>query len=95
MCQTISPDGLVDQFNPTTLDIRINKVCNLKCRSCSPHLSSAIAQEVQGIYNVDWPALTNRQRKSVMSEIYYRCCPIPNTYILQVVSRYWHPNTLR
>jgi sulfatase maturation enzyme AslB (radical SAM superfamily) len=62
-------DGLVDQFNPTTLDIRINKVCNLKCRSCSPHLSSAIAQEVQGIYNVDWPALNNRQRKSVMSEL--------------------------
>lgn len=62
-------DGLVDQFNPTTLDIRINKVCNLKCRSCSPHLSSAIAQEVQEIYNVDWPALNNRQRKSVMLEL--------------------------
>jgi radical SAM protein with 4Fe4S-binding SPASM domain len=62
-------DGLVDQFDPTTLDIRINKVCNLKCRSCSPHLSSAIAQEVQGIYNVDWPTLNNRQRKSVMSEL--------------------------
>jgi len=62
-------DGLVDQFNPTTLDIRINKICNLKCRSCSPHLSSAIAQEVQGIYNVDWTNLNNRQRKSVMSEI--------------------------
>lgn len=63
------PDGLVDQFNPLTLDIRINKICNLKCRSCSPHLSSAIAQEVQGIYNVDWPSLNNRQRKSVMSEL--------------------------
>lgn len=63
------PDGLVDQFNPTTLDIRINKVCNLKCRSCSPRLSSAIAQEVQGIYKVDWPTLNNRQRKSVMSEL--------------------------
>ena len=62
-------DGLVDQFNPTTLDIRINKVCNLKCRSCSPHLSSAIAQEVQGIYNVDWPTLNNRQRKSIMLEL--------------------------
>jgi radical SAM protein with 4Fe4S-binding SPASM domain len=62
-------DGLIDQFSPTTLDIRINKVCNLKCRSCSPHLSSAIAQEVQGIYNVEWPALNNRQRKSVMLEL--------------------------
>ena len=63
------PDGLVNHFNPTTLDIRINKICNLKCRSCSPHLSSAIAQEVQGIYNVDWPKLNNHQRKSVMSEL--------------------------
>jgi radical SAM protein with 4Fe4S-binding SPASM domain len=62
-------DGLVDKFDPITLDIRINKVCNLKCRSCSPHLSSAIAQEVQGIYNVDWPVLNNRQRKSVMAEL--------------------------
>ena len=61
-------DGVVE-FNPTTLDIRINKICNLKCRSCSPHLSSAIAQEVQGIYNVNWPVLNNRQRKSVMSEL--------------------------
>jgi len=65
----IRNDGLVDNFNPITLDIRINKVCNLKCRSCSPHLSSAIAQEVQGIYNVDWPTLNNRQRKLVMSEL--------------------------
>jgi radical SAM protein with 4Fe4S-binding SPASM domain len=62
-------DGLVDQFAPRTIDIRINKICNLKCRSCSPHLSSAIAQEVQGIYNVDWPALNNRQRKPMMSEL--------------------------
>jgi radical SAM protein with 4Fe4S-binding SPASM domain len=63
------PDGLIDQFNPTSLDIRINKICNLKCRSCSPHLSSAIAQEVQAIYNVDWPTLNNRQRKSIMLEL--------------------------
>ena len=62
-------DGLVDQFIPTSLDIRVNKVCNLKCRSCSPHLSSAIAQEVQEIYNVDWPSLNNRQRKLVMLEL--------------------------
>lgn len=62
-------DGLVDQFAPRTFDIRINKICNLKCRSCSPHLSSAIAQEVQGIYNVDWPSLNNRQRKTVMAEL--------------------------
>jgi radical SAM protein with 4Fe4S-binding SPASM domain len=62
-------DGLVDEFKPTTFDIRINKICNLKCRSCSPHLSSAIAQEVQGIYNVEWPALNNLQRKTVMAEI--------------------------
>lgn len=62
-------DGLVDEVKPVTFDIRINKICNLKCRSCSPHLSSAIAQEVKEIYNVDFPALNNRQRQAVMSEI--------------------------
>jgi radical SAM protein with 4Fe4S-binding SPASM domain len=66
---TPSVTELVDQDKLISLDIRINKICNLKCRSCGPHLSSAIAQEVQGIYNVDWPALNSRQRKTVMSEL--------------------------
>lgn len=63
-----NPNGLVE-FKPTTFDLRINKLCNLKCRSCSPELSSSIAQEVQAIYGVEWPALNNSQRKSILQEL--------------------------
>lgn len=56
-------------LSPNFIDIRLNKLCNLKCRSCSPYYSSAIAQEIQEIYNVKWPALNNSQRKQVLQEI--------------------------
>ena len=54
---------------PKYIDIRINKLCNLKCRSCSPYYSSAIAQEIQEIYNTKWPSLNNSQRKQALAEI--------------------------
>jgi radical SAM protein with 4Fe4S-binding SPASM domain len=38
-------DGSIDKFNPVYLDIRLNNICNLKCRMCSGYFSSAIAQE--------------------------------------------------
>lgn len=62
-------DGTVEIFEPKTFDIRINKLCNLKCRSCSPHLSSAIAQEVQEIYGIPWPAMNNAKRKKIIEEL--------------------------
>jgi hypothetical protein len=76
----IRADGLVDQFKPTTLDIRINKICNLKCRSCSPHLSSAIAKEVEGIYKVNWPALNNQQRKIILVEVLALLAEVEHIY---------------
>lgn len=42
---TVKPDGTIDLFAPTYLDIRLNNVCNLKCRMCSGYFSSSIAQE--------------------------------------------------
>lgn len=62
-------DGSVETMSPTTMDIRLNKLCNLKCRSCSPKLSSAIAQEIEEIYNHRWPMLTNKERKEALREI--------------------------
>ena len=41
----INPDGTIDKFEPVYLDIRLNNICNLKCRMCSGYFSSAIAQE--------------------------------------------------
>ena len=35
----------IDQFEPVYFDIRLNNICNLKCRMCSGYFSSAIARE--------------------------------------------------
>lgn len=42
---TLDPDGNIDQFSPVYLDIRLNNICNFKCRMCSGYYSSSIAQE--------------------------------------------------
>ncbi len=41
----LKKDGSIDKFDPVYLDIRLNNICNLKCRMCSGYFSSAIAQE--------------------------------------------------
>ena len=40
-----SADGTIDEFLPVFLDLRLNNICNLKCRMCSGYFSSAIARE--------------------------------------------------
>jgi sulfatase maturation enzyme AslB (radical SAM superfamily) len=66
----VNDDGTVLDFTPLSLDIRLNKICNLKCRSCGPYYSSAIAQEFQEIYSIkDEDSLSNKQRKEVLPEI--------------------------
>ena len=40
-------------INITSLDIRINNICNFKCRMCSEYFSSAIQQETIKIYGKD------------------------------------------
>ena len=41
----LNKDGSIDRVKPVYLDIRLNNICNLKCRMCSGYFSSAIAQE--------------------------------------------------
>lgn len=41
----LKKNGSIDKFDPVYLDIRLNNICNLKCRMCSGYFSSAIAQE--------------------------------------------------
>ena len=44
-------DGSLDEFAPVYLDLRLNNICNLKCRMCSGYFSSAIAQEETRLFN--------------------------------------------
>jgi radical SAM protein with 4Fe4S-binding SPASM domain len=46
----LNQDGTIDKFDPVYLDIRLNNICNLKCRMCSGYFSSAIAQEEVILY---------------------------------------------
>jgi radical SAM protein with 4Fe4S-binding SPASM domain len=66
------PDGTIDNFKPTYFDIRLNNICNLKCRMCSGYFSSAIAQEEKELFgnkiSVD-SALKLQQRKSNLIKI--------------------------
>jgi radical SAM protein with 4Fe4S-binding SPASM domain len=41
----LNKDGSIDKVEPVYLDIRLNNICNLKCRMCNGYFSSAIAQE--------------------------------------------------
>ena len=41
----IESNGTIDKFEPVYIDIRLNNICNLKCRMCNGYFSSSIAQE--------------------------------------------------
>lgn len=55
----LNPNGTIDQFSPVYLDIRLNNICNFKCRMCSGYYSSSIAQENANLFgNTDSTKLT-------------------------------------
>jgi len=61
-----------EKFNPVYLDIRLNNICNLKCRMCSSYFSSAIAQEDAELYGKSIAVggiMKNRRRKLALEEI--------------------------
>lgn len=61
----------IEKFDPVYLDIRLNNICNLKCRMCSGYFSSAIADEeikMFGIKNKK-PTLKYQQRNAALTEI--------------------------
>ena len=62
----------IDQFEPVYFDIRLNNICNLKCRMCSGYFSSAIArEEVELFGNKKYvqSSIRSAQRKLLLKEI--------------------------
>ena len=61
---------------PLTLDLKLNNVCNLKCRICSPQQSSTYAKEFKLLYNITYPnadyypqdKITNTQHEEVIAK---------------------------
>lgn len=70
--QILNPTGQLDSFKPRYLDIRLNNICNLKCRMCSGYFSSAIAQEEVELFgnkkSVE-SSMRSKQRQLALSEI--------------------------
>ena len=68
----LDPTGTIAKFEPVYFDIRLNNICNLKCRMCSGYFSSAIAQEEAELFDNSSSvesALRSKQRKSSLTEI--------------------------
>lgn len=64
-------DGAI-AFDPHYLDIRLNNICNLKCRYCSGYYSSSIAQEEQSLYgksSIIYETLSQSQRDYALENI--------------------------
>ena len=68
----LNKDGSIDRVNPVYLDIRLNNICNLKCRMCNGYFSSAIAQEEVILFDKkesDQSSLKLQQRNLGLIEI--------------------------
>jgi radical SAM protein with 4Fe4S-binding SPASM domain len=64
--------NVLNQFAPVYLDLRLNTVCNLKCRMCSGYFSSAIAQEEVDLfkdYRHKHTSLPSYSRKLLINDL--------------------------
>jgi radical SAM protein with 4Fe4S-binding SPASM domain len=50
LVENTNADGSMDEFRMAYLDIRFSNICNMKCRSCGPELSSQHAKEFKDLY---------------------------------------------
>ena len=70
--EDLSLSAVVNDFKPVFLDIRLNNICNLKCRMCSSYYSSSIAQEEAEVFGksvVRSTTMINRQRRQYLPDI--------------------------
>jgi radical SAM protein with 4Fe4S-binding SPASM domain len=70
--KNLDPTGVISSFDPVYLDIRLNNICNLKCRMCNGYFSSAIAQEEIELFNKSkymQSSLQLQQRKTALVKI--------------------------
>ena len=50
LVEKTNTDGSIDEMRMAYMDIRFSNICNMKCRSCGPELSSLHAQEHGELY---------------------------------------------
>ena len=50
LVEKTNKDGSIDEMRMAYMDVRFSNICNMKCRSCGPELSSLHAQEHGELY---------------------------------------------
>jgi len=65
----VDPSGIISEFTPRYLDLRLNNICNLKCRMCSGYFSSAIAQEEVVVFGNKKTTMPKNLRVNALTEI--------------------------
>ena len=50
LVEKTNEDGSIDEMRMAYMDVRFSNICNMKCRSCGPELSSLHAQEHGELY---------------------------------------------
>lgn len=75
-------DGTLNfaEMEPTYLDIRFGNLCNLKCRTCSPGFSSAIAAEHNKINQLNLPVLHSLSQEAI-EDIYSKLDTVKSIYL--------------
>ena len=66
------PDGSLDRLNLPYLDVRFSNVCNLRCRTCRPELSSGWQQEAHLLGGTADPArsaASTQARAALMEQV--------------------------
>lgn len=58
-CANTHSDGSVDEIHMAYMDIRFSNICNMRCRTCGPELSSQWVDDAvkMGRYRVDQPKI--------------------------------------
>lgn len=76
----------IEHFQPTNLDIRVNNVCNFKCRMCSEYFSSSIQKETIDLYGKNGTLghekiLLDSEKKSERTEKLKKILPYVNNSV--------------
>ena len=89
--ESTNKDGSIDNPRMAYLDIRFSNLCNMKCRTCGPELSSNHAIEFEQLYgkhelarmldNDGSPVINIAQKNNFWEDI--------NRYLLDVEEVYW------
>jgi len=79
----------IEHFQPTSLDIRLNNICNFKCRMCSEYFSSSIRKETIDLYGKNArlgheKILLNCEKKSERTKKLKKILPYVNTSVKKI-----------